>query len=324
MLNKKENNICNRRQVERYLLNQMEDAEEDLFQQHLDRCETCRGYADSIRALSGIVGDEEVVPVACVSTEKKEKKHFILSQMLKWQSIAACVLLLVGLSFYVGMQQGQIQDIRELVVQVPAGQRVELVLADGTKVWLNAKTIFKFPNNFTGKSREVILDGEGYFDVTNDASKPFIVKTEKYNIKVLGTEFNVMAYSGSSIFETDLLRGAVSVYSPGSDKVIQLEPSTRTYLKNGELVKDKIIHENYFLWKEGLMSLHKETIESIIGKLQLYYDIKIIVENKNLLKKQYSGKFRLKDGVEHILRVLQLSNDFTFEKNDELNQIIIK
>lgn len=324
MINKKENNICNRQQVERYLLNQMGEAEEDSFQQHLDRCDTCRDYADSIRALSGIIGDEEVVSVACVSPEKKEKKHFFLSRIWKWQSIAASILLLIGLSFYIGMQQGQRPDMRELIVQVPAGQRVELVLTDGTKVWLNAKTVLKFPNNFTGNSREVILDGEGYFDVTKDSNKPFIVKTEKYNVKVLGTEFNVTAYSGSSVFETDLLQGAVSIFSPGSDKSIQLEPNTRTYLKDGELVKDKIIHKNYFLWKDGLMSLHKESIESIIGKLQLYYDIKIIVENKKLLNRQYSGKFRLKDGVEHVLRVLQLSNDFTYEKNDELNQIIIK
>ena len=207
---------------------------------------------------------------------------------------------------------------------VPPGQRAELTLTDGTKVWLNAKTTFTFPNKFTANSRNVTLDGEGYFNVTKDAEKPFIVKTKKYNIKVLGTEFNVTAYSGSPVFETSLLKGAVEVISPATNDRTYLKPNTHIYEKDGVLKKGIIEHHSYFLWKEGLICFFDEPVGKMIEKLELYYDIKIDVQNKELLKNKYSGKFRTKDGVEHVLKVLQLNNNFSYIKNNDLNLITIK
>lgn len=209
-------------------------------------------------------------------------------------------------------------------VYVPAGQRAELTLTDGTKVWLNAKTTLTFPNHFTDKNRTVILDGEGYFNVTKNTEKPFTVQTQQYNITVLGTEFNVMAYSGSPTFETALLRGAVDVSSLTGKQTVSLKPNTRTYQENGVLKKDSIENINQFLWREGLISFYDEPVEKMIEKLQLYYDVTLKVENKELFKNRYSGKFRSKDGIEHVLRVLQLNNKFIYEKNDDLNLITIK
>lgn len=207
---------------------------------------------------------------------------------------------------------------------VPPGQRAELTLTDGTKVWLNAKTTFTFPDKFTANNRRVTLDGEGYFDVTKNPEKPFIVNTERYDIKVMGTEFNVTAYSGSSVFETSLLKGAVEVFSPAKNTKVSLEPHMRTYEENGILKKDTIEHENYFLWKEGLICFYDEPVDKMIKKLQLYYDVKIDVQNKTLLNNRYSGKFRTKDGVEHVLKVLQLNNKFSYEKDNDRNLITIK
>ena len=207
---------------------------------------------------------------------------------------------------------------------VPPGQRAELTLTDGTKVWLNAKTTFSFPDRFTADSRNVILDGEGYFDVAKDAEKPFTVKTEKYDIRVLGTEFNVTAYSASSNFETSLLKGSVEVSSSDTHTTVRLEPNTRTYIENGKLKKGIIEHDTYFLWKEGLICFYDEPVGKMIEKLELYYDVKIDVQNKELLRNRYSGKFRTKDGVEHVLKVLQLKNKFTYTKDNDLNLIIIK
>ena len=98
----------------------------------------------------------------------------------------------------------------------------------------------------------------------------------------------------------------------------------RTYEENGILKKDTIKHENYFLWKEGLICFYDEPVDKMIEKLQLYYDVKIDVQNKSLLKNRYSGKFRTKDGVEHVLKVLQLNNKFSYEKDNDLNLITIK
>lgn len=96
---------------------------------------------------------------------------------------------------------------------MPAGQRAELTLSDGTKVWLNAKTTFSFPDHFDDHQRNVILDGEAYFDVAHNEKSPFVIQTEKYNVKVLGTEFNVRAYKEDEIyaFETALINGSVEI-----------------------------------------------------------------------------------------------------------------
>ena len=108
---------------------------------------------------------------------------------------------------------------------VPAGQRVELVLEDGTRVWLNSKSKLTYPTSFGKKEREVILDGEGYFEVTKNEKAPFIVKTHKYDIKVLGTTFNISAYQNKlSAFETSLLEGAVEVFSSNNTEHVSLTP----------------------------------------------------------------------------------------------------
>lgn len=264
---------------------------------------------------------------ALIAKDKKSmsKKHWTLRTIaIELSKIAAIFIIAFTVTYAFLMDRNSSEAASMQTIFVPPGQRAELTLTDGTKVWLNAKTTFTFPNKFMAGSREVKLDGEGYFDVTKDTEKPFIVKTEQYNIKVLGTEFNVTAYSGSSIFETSLLKGSVQVSSPKADNIINLEPNTRTYQENGTLKKGIIEHSTYFLWKEGLICFYDEPVDKMIEKLQLYYDVKIIVQNKELLKNRYSGKFRTKDGVEHVLKVLQLNNKFTYIKDTDLNLITIK
>ena len=209
-------------------------------------------------------------------------------------------------------------------IHVPAGQRAELTLTDGTKVWLNAKTTFAFPNHFSANSRNVTLDGEGYFDVASNKNQPFIVKTEKYNVKVWGTQFNLMAYSGNPIFETSLLEGSVELLSPGIDKGLLIHPNERIFLKNNLLVRAPISNFNHFLWKEGLISFDNESFPEMADKLELYFDLKINLKNDQILNNRYTGKFRMKDGVEHILKVLQLSNKFRFKIDEKLNLITIE
>ena len=217
-----------------------------------------------------------------------------------------------------------IEPIAMQTIHVPAGQRAELTLTDGTKVWLNAKTTFIFPNHFSANSRNVTLDGEGYFDVTINKKQPFIVKTAKYDVKVWGTQFNVMAYSGNPIFESSLLEGSVELLSPGTDKGVMINPNERIFLENNHLVRAPISHFNHFLWKDGLISFDDESFPEMVSKLELYFDLKIDIKNDEILNNRYTGKFRTKDGVDHILRVLQLSNQFKFKIDEKLNLITIQ
>lgn len=253
--------------------------------------------------------------------QNKDRRIYRLSkEVLK----IAAVLFVAFTLMYTFNTISNKRKIQTQTIHVPAGQRAEVILSDGTKVWLNAKTTFTFPTIFDSDSRNVVLNGEGYFDVARDKKKTFIVKTKSYDIKVLGTEFNVIAYDESDIFETALFRGSVQILSPKTGKSIQMSPDMRVYLKEGLLHQSPIEYKNQYMWKEGLLCFNEESVEDMFEKLQLYYDVKIVVRNQALLKNKYTGKFRIKEGIEHVLRVLQLNNKFVYEKNDVENTITVK
>ena len=252
----------------------------------------------------------------------KGRKRSLLNIGLGIIKIAAIFLIaFVGSHYYLNQHQpaSKLQTIH-----VPAGQRVELTLSDGTEVWLNSSTTLRFPTYFTADSRKVELEGEGYFTVKHDADCPFIVQTEKYAVRVLGTEFNVKAYRGSNSFETALLNGSVEILTPDRKNNIRINPDQMAILLDGKIVTENIPDKNYFKWKEGIFCFENESVASLMEKLELYYDVNIDVQSKALLKDRYSGKFRMKDGIEHVLKVLQLKYKFSYTKNDETNLIVIK
>lgn len=262
-------------------------------------------------------------PVA--EENSRERKHFSLRGVCMEAAKIAAVLaiVLLGTHYWTGKHQVP-EDKTWQSIYVPAGQRAELMLADGTKVWLNSRSTLTFPGSFKGNIRNVKLDGEGYFAVTKNVEQPFIVETNKCNVKVLGTEFNVMAYAADSVWETSLLEGAVEILVPGSNNSgMRLEPNMMASLKGNRLVKGRIKEADYFLWREGLLCFNDISVRDMIEKLKLYYGVDIVVNNTRILKNRYTGKFRTKDGVEHVLKVLRLNNKFTYTKDDETNVITI-
>ncbi len=245
----------------------------------------------------------------------------IYSEFLK---IAAVFIIAIILSHYLLPKHQTESPVAIQTLHVPAGQRAEITLEDGTKVWLNAKTTLKFPNKFSTQTREVKLDGEGYFEVAHNKSRPFIVSTDKYNVKVLGTKFNLMAYSDKGNFETSLLEGSVEILKPGIDKGVLIHPNEKIHLEENRLVISPIGNLNHFLWKDGIVSFDNETFPEMVKKLELYFDLKIFVKNDKIVNYRCTGKFRTKDGVEHILKVLKLKNEFIYEIDYKRNIITIE
>ena len=247
-----------------------------------------------------------------------QNKSFIL---WKIGSIAASIALLISLSWIIFIANKEEPQSLQAVM-VPAGQRVQLVLGDGTKVWLNSKSTFTYPTSFGKNIREVELDGEGYFEVTKNEKAPFIVKTRKYDIKVLGTTFNVSAYQNKlSAFETSLLEGAVDVSTGDQTEWISLTPNEKVTEIDGILQKDTINNPEHLRWREGLICLDDEPFENLMRKFAVYYGIDIVINNPNVLKYKCTGKFRQTDGIEYALRVLQKDVKFKYLRDDELNSI---
>lgn len=244
-----------------------------------------------------------------------------------WQatSIAATIALLISLSWNY-LRSGSVDTDEWQRVFVPVGQRVQLNLADGTKIWLNSNTTFTYPASFGADTREVELNGEGYFEVAKNAEKPFIVQTKDYAIRVLGTTFNVYAYAdGMDRFETSLLKGAVTVSSrtePGES--IRLRPNDRVVISEGKLMRQPVTDEERFRWIDGYLCLDDVPFAELVKRLSTYYDTPITIENQQVLSYRCTGKFRQIDGLDHALRVLQKDVRFTYERNYMDNHIIIK
>lgn len=253
-----------------------------------------------------------------------EKKSRTIN-LHKWSrellKIASVLLVGVFITYFVLRQNENKPQMQ--TIYVPHGQRVELFLSDGTEVWLNSGTTLTFPDRFTRTTRDITLDGEGYFKVTKDGKRPFIVHTNHYNTRVLGTEFNVKSYTKNNYFEVALLEGSVEVFADNL-QAVRLKENEKIYWTDQKLYKEQLTDFNYFKWREGLLCFEKENLASLFTKLELYYDVRIIVKNESLLNWSYSGKFRIRDGVEHVLRVLQRRHQFEYIKNDDENIIIIE
>lgn len=239
---------------------------------------------------------------------------------------AAAALILIASTFfatrYLLTDNGSDREINTLVV--PAGQRAHLTLQDGTSVWLNAQSTLTYPARFSGRSRRVTVSGEAYFDVAKNSRKPFIVSTQSMEMKVLGTQFNVYSYPGAGYIKTDLIEGSLMVYSKESPKSsVTLKPKEQIVVKDGKMSLRKIQNSDYFLWKDGIYTFENERLLDIIEKLQLYYDVKIVVKDPEIFNVHYTGKFRQRDGIDEILRIIQKIQRFNVQKDTENNVITI-
>jgi len=210
-------------------------------------------------------------------------------------------------------------EIQMNEVVVPFGKKSELLLADGTKVWLNAGSRMAFPSKFTKKSREVFLEGEAYFEVAKNQTQPFIVNAAKIEIKVLGTHFNVSAYPADQTIETVLLEGSVALSRPnsfGSNRnEIILQPNQRGSFSKGERevkVSDEPDVDLYVAWTYGWLKYNKESLGSVLGKVERYYNIEIQIPENYPKDDKITGKLDLKDSLERVMVVLADATGFSY------------
>lgn len=166
-----------------------------------------------------------------------------------------------------------------LALTTPRGKDYQVTLADGTKVWMNAESKLEFPETFTGNTREVILHGEAYFEVAKDAAHPFIVKTDYFQTKVLGTTFNVKAYSNKDA-NIVLIEGHVKVLGRGKKEII-LKPGQQAVLnaQHTNLSIREVDTYPYTQWREGFFYFEKQTLFEIMQELGRWYNVNIAFDN---------------------------------------------
>ncbi len=285
----------------------------------------------------------------------REKKN------IKWSyariGIAASITILLATSVFFKIQNYRISQFKENLnqISVPLGSRSMVVLPDGSQVWLNSGSKLFYPSGFWSKSREVTLEGEGFFDVKNDRESPFIVSAGGLKIKVLGTSFNVKSYPDENTVETILVKGMVEVNTINEKSLqspIILAPNQKlTYLKRegsmnlATIIEDGIkqdMSENlkveipdlnnfkiatrinpdiFTSWKDGKLIFDGEPLESLATKLERFYNVRISLQDESMKSFKYSGTLE-EVTIEEVLRALEKTSPIRFEINK--NHIILK
>lgn len=219
----------------------------------------------------------------------------------------------------------QKQTINQLVI--PFGKNSSITLPDGTIAYLNAGSRLVYPNFFAGKNREVILVGEGFFEVAPNEKMPFVVQTNDLNVVALGTKFNLSAYPTDNTIETVLVEGKVKINlnDPSFKKEYTLEPSqlatynrtsAETNVKNVDVI-------NYVSWHEGYLNFESADLSRIVKKLERYYNINIILDDPMLGIRSITGKLYLRDETGYVLKVLAKTASAEMKQLNETTYVLM-
>jgi transmembrane sensor len=197
-------------------------------------------------------------------------------------------------------------------INTPVGGQYQVILPDGTKVWLNAASSLKYPTLFKGNQRMVELTGEAYFEVTKNAAMPFYVQVNNMQVKVLGTHFNIMAYNNEPAVKTTLLEGSVQLSNALANNT--LKPGQQGVLdRYGKINVSDVNAEHAVAWKNGYFEFNRSGIREIMNQLARWYDIEIAYEG-TMPDDEFVGRIARSAKLSQVLNILRLSKiHFTLE-----------
>ncbi|MNK01664.1 fec operon regulator FecR [compost metagenome] len=200
---------------------------------------------------------------------------------------------------------------KTLTAATPRGGTYQVTLPDGSRVWLNAATKLKFPSTFEGSAkRSIELDGEAYFEITKDSAHPFIVSSKGQEVEVLGTHFNVNAYTDEPGIKTALLEGSVKVRAGTS--LVVIKPGQQTTVKDNKINVEEVNVNATTDWKNGKFRFKNEPLGSILRKVSRWYDVEIVYESTPKNMTTFSGSVSRFDNVSAVLKMLEETSDIKF------------
>ena len=212
-------------------------------------------------------------------------------------------------------------SLKNNLLKVPYGKTISVRLEDGSTIKLNSGSQLSYPSSFSNEStRQVALQGEGYFEIAKNPLKPFIVKTEETYTRVYGTVFNISSYEDDEAIEVVLVEGSVGVGGKlrlQEDNLMMLKPSqkiTNSKSDKNSLTIQDVDVTSYVSWVEGVMSFEEENMSQIIRKLERRFNVSIINENKTLDERHFTGAFDSED-IESILKVIKTHTNFNYVIN---------
>lgn len=248
-----------------------------------------------------------------IHAEERRKKH---RRIMILASAVASAMLLIGFN----IEWSTTEVMQSLTV--PAGEKATLILADGTKVVANSRTELVYPRIFKGNTREVTVRGEAYFEVAHDPEHPFIVKADQFNIKVLGTRFNVSNYDASAS-NVVLIQGSVELMTQDDDQ-IRMKPLDKVEICNGSFTSKAQVNPNdYTCWMDGIYYFNNKTVANIMHDFEKYYGVHVEVRNPRLKSVSLSGKFRVSEGLDYALDVMKNEVRFSYYRSLDKDTLFI-
>jgi ferric-dicitrate binding protein FerR (iron transport regulator) len=251
------------------------------------------------------------------------KKGISLSRILKvYQKVAAFLLIPIiglGIIFWVSQYGRVVEQFTETIS--PRGQKSQIVLADGTKVWLNSDTKIKYPGNFSKDQRDVYLDGEAFFEVAKNAHQPFVVHTSGVSVKVLGTKFNVKAYPDEDQIETSLFEGKVNLLQNDVTTGIKVETEVKPgqsiiYSRTtDQLVESKFPGEEINGWKKNQLIFKDDTFNNLVLKVERWYNVDVVYDENQFKDRRLTVELYEGERLELLMNIIShvLSVDYKYD-----------
>ncbi|MDR0263041.1 MAG: FecR domain-containing protein [Sphingobacterium sp.] len=197
----------------------------------------------------------------------------------------------------------------------PKGSALTMQLVDGTKVQLNSGASLTYPTHFDGNSRMVSLDGEAYFDVTHDSSKPFIVQTKQTQVKVLGTQFNIASDLSKTKILTTLIKGKVAVSAGHNQQILSPGMQAQTNLHTKQIVVQEADLKEVLAWRDGFFRFTEDNIETVLQKVGEWYDIKEVKVNSSSSDK-FTGMIKRTKKLTDLFGQLEKISNYKFKIQD--------
>lgn len=215
------------------------------------------------------------------------------------------------------LEENEKKDTRLIYnkLNVPRGGEYVLLLADGSRVWLNSESELKYPVSFTTQKREVFLSGEAYFEVSENKEKPFIVHTSRGSVKVLGTAFNVRDYNDEKRVVTTLAEGSVYYQNDSrTERSVVLHPGYQVSdaPDDRQLKVEAVDLKEFTGWKDGLYIFKNLTLEEMMKTIERNYDVSVFFTNEEIKKLRFSGDLQKYGKIEDFLKFIEIGGDVTF------------
>ncbi|MFR2068936.1 MAG: FecR family protein [Bacteroides nordii] len=316
----KQNNI-----VEKYIRGSISEEEYNELQQQIQN--------DSDSSVGDMLNEcwQKDLNIHVMPRAAKERTRRLINEKIKkdmrrvWfkraSTIAASILIpiLIISTVYFYKEMDHYKQIPN-IVSVNKGQRAGITLPDGTIVHLNSESKLTYTPDFNGKLREVVLEGEAFFEVTPNKEKPFIVKTSVFDVEVLGTSFNVSVYNDENIVETALMEGKVKLTMQGCpSKPVYLTPSQKFIYSRSDRQGTISIMEGdtELAWKQGILAFNAEPLEEVFRKIERWYGVTMHYDKESLVNDNFTGQFKM-ISIQEMMNILRMHYNLKFkiENND--------